>query len=52
MLAGLDDGGELAGEHEHGQADLGRAELAAGVGGHGRAAALVSAIRQAASRRR
>ena len=35
MLAGLDDGGELAGEHEHGQADLGRAELAAGVGGHG-----------------
>jgi hypothetical protein len=35
VLAGLDDGGELAGEHEDGQADVGRAELAAGIGGHG-----------------
>src|SRR5215472_144029 len=35
VLAGLQDGGELAGEHEHGQADFRRAELCFWFVGYG-----------------
>ncbi len=34
-LAGLDRGGQFAGEHQYGQPDRGRAQVVAGLGGDG-----------------
>jgi hypothetical protein len=48
VFAGLQDGGEFAGEHEDGQADFGAPSSPPGSSVMARVAALVSAIRQAA----